>query len=86
MFQFEKLANKQNQKYWKLYLEIRVITHLFIFISIFQSPGGLTGLPKAVLKVNLIKLCRGSDRRGKQRGWGKGQHFNQSLLTVEWFL
>ena len=80
MFQFEKLANEQNQKYWKLYLEIWVITPLFIFISrwvtlwsfIFQSPSGLTRLPETVSKVNLIKLWRGSDRRGKWRGWGKG--------------
>lgn len=31
MFQFGKLANKQNQKYWKLHLEIRVTVPVFIF-------------------------------------------------------
>ena len=73
MFQFENLANKQNQKYWKLYLEISIIMPLFIFISrwvtfrsfIFQSPSGLTGLPETILKVNLIRSWRGWGRRGK---------------------
>ena len=73
MFQFENLAKKQNQKYWKLYLEISIIMPLFIFISrwvtfrsfIFQSPSGLSGLPDTILKVNLIRSWRGWDRRGE---------------------
>ena len=92
MFQFENLANKQNQKYWKLYLEISVIMPLFIFISrwvtlrsfIFQSPSGWPGFLKPSWKWISLGLGGGGAEGESEGCVGKGNisTWASSLLNV----
>lgn len=58
-FQFGTLASKQNRKYWKLQLEIRVILPVFIFIKMGHPGIFLLLIPQGTRRATCSRLESG---------------------------